>query len=1141
MIRWISIIGILVIGTIKLWAQTSGKIESIQLFEKEIVLQGEDRKGPYQLPDSLIIQNTDTILLNGRKMTKEEYLFDYINGEIRFNDIISQDTEIKIMYKKMPYALKKKYFHYPVYRRVLGASTDPSDLHLQSLKSPEDEEYGAQLTKSGSITRGVTVGNNRSLKLNSSLNLNVSGKIAENVQVVAALTDQTTPIQPEGTTQNLQEIDKVFIQINAPHLSATMGDFQISLGETEFAQYNRKLQGALGRAEFDNFDVMVSGAVSRGKYYSMTVQSREGYQGPYQLYGDRGQLDIIVLAGTEKVYIDGELMIRGETNDYIIDYSAAQITFTRSRLITSDSRIVVDFQYSDEKFRRNLYSAQSNASLWNGRVELKTTFLHEADDKENPLDFTLTEKYLEVLAKAGDKPDKAIIDDSTHVGKNKGHYILSEDSLHFVYVGKDSGDYEISFSDVGDGLGSYAYKGSGRYEYVGENAGRYAPVLLLPTAKSHSVLDFGLKFSPVSSISLKGEIGLSSEDKNTYSNIDDEDNSGLAQNWELEFSPDTLRLFGLNMGKVNLLAKSRHVNDRFRDIDRTTEVEYNRRWDLPKDAGRGEIVHQFQARFEPGRGMLIGGEYGMIEKGNYFNSDRWQFESRLTDKKRLNYDYRIEQISSKDVSRSQAGHWRRQRGKASYTLGIVKPLVDYEGEVKKENWSDSLYTGFKFDSYTAGLQVSPWKQFLLSGKYSIRDDKDYAGNNLFSDKSEAVTQNYILQLQQVRSFSANLEFTHREKNFADSSSSSTKTDLAEIRMSFNPWKRALDATLNYQISNTATAKKERIYINVSEGDGNYRYDEELNEYVNDPLGNYIMRVLTTDDFVPVIELKTSTRVRLSPSRVWGRFSFKDKKKPLLKKIASAFSSETFIAIDERTQEKNIWDIYLLNMEKFRQPGVTIFGNLQLRQDVYFFEHDKNFSMRVRYNSRDEKNNQFLEGGQDRIEREKSVRLTTRFSTKLSSQSEMTQKRTARLFFYSGRQDRDIYATQAKINMSYRPKTPFEIALESRLSWEEDRVYENPTVLHSYAVVPSMNYSFRSKGRLSVEFEWSYVDSSPHDRVIPYEMADGRSLGSSTRWDIRFDYRFSPTIQATFSYNGRNEPERQRIIHTGRAQVTAAFR
>ena len=43
-------------------------------------------------------------------------------------------------------------------------------------------------------------------------------------------------------------------------------------------------------------------------------------QGPYQLTGLNGERDIIVLAGTEKVFLDGIEMIRGENNDYNTSY-----------------------------------------------------------------------------------------------------------------------------------------------------------------------------------------------------------------------------------------------------------------------------------------------------------------------------------------------------------------------------------------------------------------------------------------------------------------------------------------------------------------------------------------------------------------------------------------------------------------------------------------------------------------------------------------------------------------------------------------------------------------------------------------------------------------------------------------------------
>ena len=1125
--------------SIPVFSQTKGKIENISLYEKDLLIMGEGRKGPYLLPDSLIIENTAQVFLNGAPVKPEKYTINYIDGEIRFLESVPSDTKIRIVYKKSPYPVQKEYFHHQVVRRVFGAPTSSENAAARPQSSDAtQDDYASQLQKSGSLTRGVTVGNNRGLKVNSALNLNVSGKVSENVEVIAALTDQTTPIQPEGTTQNLQEIDKVFVKINAPNLSATMGDYELDLAESQFARYSRKLQGAMGQANYDDLQVTVSGAVSRGKYRSLQFMGQEGNQGPYQLSGDRGQIDIIVLAGTERVYIDGEQMVRGESNDYVIDYAAAQITFTRTRLITADSRIVVDFQYSDERFRRNLYTAQAKGQLWSDRIKLGATLLHEADDKNNPLDFTLSDENLKILQNAGDDPANSVTSGASYVGAGNGRYFF-EDGI-YKYVGADSGDYQVSFSDVGDFAGDYSYKGQGIYEYVGQNLGRYNPVILLPTAKSHNILDFDMEISPVQAISLKGEIALSNYDENSYSSLDDENNQGVAQNWTMTLQ-DSVDMLGAKLGYMSLSGKIRTINDQFTDIDRTNEIEYNRRWDLPSGTSRGESAKEFNGLYEPVRGLTFGGEYGQITKGDYFSSNRWQATSSLQRQKLPKYNYRIERIEKDSKLDNTTGDWWRQRGNTSYQVWKFQPFANYEGEVKKENWSDSLSTGFRFNDYKMGMETKGSSHVVATASVAHRKDDDYLGHNLFEEKSTALTQNYKLRLNEVRSFSASMEFTHRERKYADQNIGNKKTDLAEAKMQFTPWKRAVSADLNYQISNTATAQKERIYIKVSEGDGNYRFDEDLNEYVNDPLGDYILRIITTDQFLPVVELKTSSRLRLQPNRIWGRFGSTQNNLPVWKKWLTAISSESYVAIDEKTQEKDVWSIYMLDLSKFRQTNTAIFGNMQFRQDLHLFENSRDFSVRLRHYSRDEKNNQYLEGGQDRIENENSAQITARISSKLSSQSELTSKRTSRLFFESNRQDRDIYADEIKVDLSYRPKSPLEIALESRFSLEEDRFYDEPTQVKAYALAPRVNYSLRSKGRLRGELEWSYVESNPKDRIIPYEMASGRSLGNSIRWDVRFDYRISQTIQATFSYTGRNEPERERTIHTGRAQITAAFR
>ena len=483
----------------------------------------------------------------------------------------------------------------------------------------------------------------------------------------------------------------------------------------------------------------------------------------------------------------------------------------------------------------------------------------------------------------------------------------------------------------------------------------------------------------------------------------------------------------------------------------------------------------------------------------------------------------------------------RQQGNVRWSLWRLQPHFGLEAENRKDVIVDSV-DGFKFYNFKFGSRFQLSKKALFSVTFNERTDKT-RNDTGFVPKSTAFTQNYSFNLKNWRHLNTQINVTHRERNFSNGAQN-TRSDLADMRLQFTPLRRALTTDFHYQITNTQLAKLEEIFLPVDEGQGNFRFDEDLNEFIPDPVfGDHIRRLLSTETFIPVVEVRVRNNFRVNFSKL-----FKDTKKSKIKdlwwqRLLQPVSSETFIRLEERTTESDVWEIYRLNLSRFQNDS-TRFGIQSLRQDIHLWENKRNQSVRYRLTALRERNNQLLNGGSKRTKTQHELRMMAALSDKTRAQFELKFNRENRIFENSGstngRTNRMITSYDTELELSYRPRQALEFANAFGFISDRDRSRTPTLEALAFSLKPRVVYSIRRKGRLRGEIEWVNVRTNPGGQVLPFELAQGNREGTTLRWNFSFEYRVTSSVNFSASYLGRKEPDRSQTLHLGKMEMRAFF-
>jgi hypothetical protein len=159
---------------------------------------------------------------------KQDAVINYADAKIYWTNHSRNKTDsVQVVYKVYSFSFNQEF-----YKRKRETATNFSnqslDIYKETPTNNKENIFGLSgFNKSGSIARGVSIGNNQDPIVNSSLNLQLSGKLANGIEIVAAITDDNIPIQADGNTQQLQEFDKVFIQLSNENNKVIVGKYKI--------------------------------------------------------------------------------------------------------------------------------------------------------------------------------------------------------------------------------------------------------------------------------------------------------------------------------------------------------------------------------------------------------------------------------------------------------------------------------------------------------------------------------------------------------------------------------------------------------------------------------------------------------------------------------------------------------------------------------------------------------------------------------------------------------------------------------------------------------------------------------------------------------------------------------------------------
>lgn len=1083
--------------------------------------------------------------LDGTTIDSSFYTVDFSKSWLILNENILQNNDsVQIQYVKYPKFLTKKYTQFD--REIIVDNTKNLNKLYQLGEARDVREFTPfqGLNTSGSISRGITTGNNQNTVLDSELDLQISGKISDGVNLRASIQDSNIPIQQSGYSQNLDEFDQVFIELYGEHWNIRAGDVDLVQNDSYFASFTKKVQGlSLGgtlNPDGNSTHLFAAGALVKGVFASSEFQGQEGNQGPYKLTGPNGELFILIVAGSERVFVNGIRLERGESEDYVIDYNAGEIIFNATFPITSEMRITVEYQYSDRNYSRLV--ATGGGNFESEKFRLGAFVYSENDLKNQPLQQNLSEEQIGILQNAGDDREQMTAPSAVPATFDENKVLYEKQTVNgteiFVYSTDPEAElFQVRFSLVGENQGNYVLANESAitrvFEYVpplnGIPQGNYAPIAQLFAPEKLQLAVVHGNYQPSEKTSIGFEFAGSKNDLNLYSNIDDSNNNGFAGRLKARQT-----LVQQNDWKLDGFATFNYIQDAFQSVERIYDVEFDRDWNLLQPLGNQTFLDAGLEFFDLEKGIATY-RFQQLDFSKNFSGSRHVLQANLQlDSLRLG----MEGSYLKSQAETIDSDFLRFRGNAVYDFGKIWAGGKFSMEKNEQilNETNQL-TGASqaFQNYEVftGIGDSTGVFVEIGYRYRVNDS---LRNNRLEEVSRS--NDYYLESQLLHSENSNLSVFANFRTLK-SSEENERQQALNSRILYNQFlfDRLLILNTSFETKSGTLPQQEFTYVEVDPGQGQYTwidYNEngvqELEEFEIAQFqdqAKYVRIFLPNQVFIKTHQNKFSQIVTVNFQQWSDEEGFQG--------FLAHFYNQTSYLIDRKIEREG--DSFDIN--PFKDGGENELAlNANFRNTLFFNRGKQHFTTSYSYISSNTKN-LLSTGLQENRLKSHQLDFTHKVgeSWLFNLKNQLNRTESFSENFETRNYRIEGFLINPKISYLLSDRTRFDVFYQ--FDSQANELGELETLRQQKL---GASFSFNNAQKYSISGEFNYIfnqfEGNPFSPVA-YQMLQGLQPEKNYTWTLLAQKKLTEYLDLNLSYFGRKS-EGSRTIHTGSVQLRAYF-